>query len=160
MRSWYAGSTFEVLADIGKAQISAEDQKSRNKGFFSWIGLANTVYNGVTRKSLMETETVGRRSTHTGEGTSYEQRLVKIQDKFVRRYDVMQNRSWSEEALAELPIVERKTIEQNGWNTAQFLNLVQSMPTHEKLLEDSIAMDRETRVKLEEVCPTLTVSTA
>ena len=45
----------------------------------------------------------------------------------------------------EFRAAERESIKQNGWNVAQYLGMVQQMPTHQKLLDDSIARAEDVR---------------
>lgn len=146
---WYADSTFEVLVDIGHANVCVNGQKAQKKGVFSRGGIKCIAYTGITRKSLMEN--MGPGSTHTSENNSYEQQLVDIQGRLIKRYGSVQIPD-----PAQLPTAERQSIEQNGWNLAQFLGMIQDMPTHQKLLHDSIARDREVQEILEKVSSTVT----
>ena len=85
------------------------------------------------------------------EDDTYQQQLVKMQGELVVKYDGTQKKAWSQEELARLPVEERQATEQNGWNVAQFLRMIQDMPTHQKLFDDSTARAREVRELLEKV---------
>ncbi|KAK4185158.1 hypothetical protein QBC35DRAFT_465808 [Podospora australis] len=74
-----------------------------------------------------------------------------MQGELVAKYDGTQKKAWSQEELARLPVEERQAIEQNGWNVAQFLHMIQDMPTHQKLFDDSTARAREVRELLEKI---------
>ncbi|KAJ4288332.1 hypothetical protein N0V88_007370 [Collariella sp. IMI 366227] len=132
---WYADSTFEVLAEIGKANVCVEGRSVQKKGVWSWLNVDCVAYSGVTRRSL--------------EDDTYQQQLVEMQGELVVKYDGTQKKAWSQEELARLPVEERQAIEQNGWNVAQFLRMIQDMPTHQKLFDDSTARAREVRKLLE-----------
>ncbi|KAJ8130907.1 hypothetical protein O1611_g2721 [Lasiodiplodia mahajangana] len=148
MDYWYAESTFEVLVELGKAKVRSASKSPQKRGFWSWLGFI--AYSGVTRRSLAETGNVGPDPTHASEDDIYWQQLVKIEGDIVMKYDNAQKKAWGEE-LATLPAVEREAIEQNGWNVAQFLSMVQDMPTHQKLIGDSIARAKEVREALENI---------
>ncbi|KAJ4288305.1 hypothetical protein N0V88_007343 [Collariella sp. IMI 366227] len=92
---------------------------------------------GVTRRSV--------------EDDTYQQQLVEMQGELVAKYDGTQKKAWSQEELAPLPVEERQAIEQTGWNVAQFLRMIQDMPTHQKLFDDSTARVREVRKLLEKI---------
>ncbi|KAJ4288310.1 hypothetical protein N0V88_007348 [Collariella sp. IMI 366227] len=113
---WYADSTFEVLAEIGKANVCVEGKSVQKKGVWSWLNVDCVAYSGVTRRSV--------------EDKTYQQQLVEMQGELVVKYDDTQKKAWSQEELALLPVEERQAIEQNGWNVAQFLRMIQDMPTH------------------------------
>lgn len=134
---WYADSTFEVLAEIGKANVCVEGKAAQKKGVWSWLNVDCVAYRGVTRRSLHD--------------DAYRQQLVKMQGELVAKYEGTQKKAWSQEELARLPGEERQAVEQNGWNVAQFLHMIQDMPTHQKLLDDSTARAREVRELLEKV---------
>jgi hypothetical protein len=141
---WYADSTFEVLAEIGKGKVRG-GKPLQKKGVWSWRSVDCVAYSGVTRRSLTETGNTGPDPTRTGDGEDdiYRQQLVTMQGELVAKYDGTQKKAWSEVELARLPAAERQAIEENGWNVAQFLGMIQDMPTHEKLLDDSTARERE-----------------
>ncbi len=157
MCHWHADSTFEVLAEIGKAKVCADANALRDKGVFRWSRLECVAYSGVTRKALAETGDVDTGPTHAGDDGLYQQQLVKMQGELIAKYDCNPKKAWSEEDLARLPAVERQAVERNGWNVAQFLSMIQDMPTHQELLDDSIAREREVREALEKVCYTISI---
>ncbi|KAH6844766.1 hypothetical protein B0I37DRAFT_446744 [Chaetomium sp. MPI-CAGE-AT-0009] len=148
---WYADSTFEVLAEIGKAEACKAGESLPQKGIFRLANVDYIAYRGVTRKSLMDSGNGGPDPTRAGEDDPYPRRLAEMEGELVQKYDSKQKKSWSEEELAQLPAVERQAIEKDGWNVAQFLSIIHDMPTHQKLLNDSIAREREVRGLLEKI---------
>ena len=152
MSYWYAGSTFEVLAEIGKAKVCADSKTSQKKCVWSWTCKASCVaYAGITQRSLTEAGNATSDTTRAGEDEFYQEQLVKVQGRLVAEYDSGQKKAWGEEELARLPAAERQAIEQNGWNVAQFLSIIQDMPTHETLFDKSTAREREALAVLEKV---------
>lgn len=150
---WYADSTFEVLVDICKAEVCTTGKHALKKGSFSWGKIDYIAYSGVARKPRMETNNANPESPNSSENESYEQRLVDMQSRLIADYG-RGKKDWSEEDLRQLPSVERQSIEQNGWNIAQFLNMIQNMPSYQKLLDDSISRDKEVWEILQKVCCT------
>ncbi|KAH6616140.1 hypothetical protein B0J18DRAFT_438972 [Chaetomium sp. MPI-SDFR-AT-0129] len=148
---WYADSTFEVLAEIGKAKVRADGKLSQKKGVFRWGNVDCVAYSGVTRRSLIETGKMTSDPTRVDEDDVYCQELIKIQDELVAKYDSTRGKAGSKEELAQLPEAERRAIEQNGWNVTHYLSTIQKMPTHQKLLDDSTAREREVREALREI---------
>ncbi|KAK0655098.1 hypothetical protein B0T16DRAFT_4055 [Cercophora newfieldiana] len=139
---WYADSTFEVLAEIGKANVCVEDKPVQKKGVFTWLYVNYVAYPGVTRKSLND--------------DAYQKQLVDMQTKLVEKYDgatQMTQKAWSQKELAELPKEERLAIEQRskGWDVSSFLDIIRTMPTHQELFDKSKARAREVRGLLETI---------
>ena len=151
---WYADSTFEVLAEMGGARLWVEEGKqSSKKGVWRWGGADYIAYTGVTRKSLAESGGKGPDATmQANKDDAYPQQLVKIQGELVDKYEGAQKKPLSGHDLQQFPAAERQEIEKNGWNVAQFLAMVQDMPLHQKLLDDSISRAREVRKALKDVC--------
>ena len=50
---WYADSTFEILADIGKANQKICGEPAQKKGVFTYKGVDYIAYTGITRTSFM-----------------------------------------------------------------------------------------------------------
>ncbi|KAK4133000.1 hypothetical protein BT67DRAFT_435260 [Trichocladium antarcticum] len=123
-----------LLAEIGKANVSVEGKPVQKRGVWSWLNVDCVAYSGVTRRSLKD--------------DTYQQLLVQMQGELVAKYDGAQKKASSQE---ELSTEERQAIEQNGWNVAQFLRMIQDMPTHQTLFDDSTARAREVRELLEKI---------
>lgn len=144
---WYANSTFEVLTEIGKATVHVEN--SQKWGVLSWSSTNH--YTGVTRKSwAANTGNVGPESTQSTENDPYREELVELEGRYFKKYDG--RKSWTEEDLAQVPMEERPSIKKTGWNVMYFIKMIKEMPSHKKLLDDSVARSREVWDILEKVC--------
>lgn len=150
---WYADSTFQVLADIGNAEISMDIQNSYKMGSLIWGSTNFIAYTSVTRKSSPKTTSMDSESSDE----NFEKHLLEVQQKLVAKYD-SKHYILDQEDLAQLSQAEYESFKQNGWNIEQYLRLIQEMPAHEKLLEDSIARASEVQEILTTVCYTSDIS--
>ena len=79
MSYWYAGSTFEVIAEIGNAKVCAYNKTSQKKCVWSWTCKASCVaYAGIAQRSLTEAGNATSDTTRAGEDEFYQEQLVKV----------------------------------------------------------------------------------